>query len=198
MFELQVPGPANRCSSFEFAFAADATERRPVHRRDAVAVEHEHLQQVRVEHRPEPAQYGVDARRDDDDIGAGGDPVLDRPSGRRNRRPTGEVLELHRLVHTPVARQGSWVETDIHEALHVRAPAQHEHSRTAAEHEEAAGFEDEVKVRGAWFRDGTTRMDDQQHALSALLLTMPIVGAVPSRSNDSSRTTAGSASSQSP
>jgi small neutral amino acid transporter SnatA (MarC family) len=31
------------------------------------------------------------------------------------------------------------------------------------------------KVRGAWFRDGTTRMDDQQHALAALLRTVAIV-----------------------
>lgn len=33
------------------------------------------------------------------------------------------------------------------------------------------------KVRGAWFRDGETRMDDQQHAMSALLGTIPIVEA---------------------
>jgi small neutral amino acid transporter SnatA (MarC family) len=31
------------------------------------------------------------------------------------------------------------------------------------------------RVRGAWFRDGETRMDDQQHALSALLRTVAIV-----------------------
>jgi small neutral amino acid transporter SnatA (MarC family) len=31
------------------------------------------------------------------------------------------------------------------------------------------------RVRGAWFRDGETRMDDQQHALSALLRTVTIV-----------------------
>jgi small neutral amino acid transporter SnatA (MarC family) len=30
------------------------------------------------------------------------------------------------------------------------------------------------RVRGAWFRDGETRMDDQQHALSALLRTIAI------------------------
>jgi small neutral amino acid transporter SnatA (MarC family) len=33
------------------------------------------------------------------------------------------------------------------------------------------------RVRGAWFRDGETRMDDQQHALSALLRTVAIVEA---------------------
>ncbi|MGH9211947.1 MAG: hypothetical protein ACRD2C_14885 [Acidimicrobiales bacterium] len=31
------------------------------------------------------------------------------------------------------------------------------------------------QVRGAWFRDGSTRMDDQQHAISALLRTVAIV-----------------------
>jgi small neutral amino acid transporter SnatA (MarC family) len=31
------------------------------------------------------------------------------------------------------------------------------------------------RARGAWFRDGETRMDDQQHALAALLRTMAIV-----------------------
>jgi small neutral amino acid transporter SnatA (MarC family) len=33
------------------------------------------------------------------------------------------------------------------------------------------------RVEGAWFRDGETRMDDQQHALSGLLRTIPIVRA---------------------
>jgi hypothetical protein len=33
------------------------------------------------------------------------------------------------------------------------------------------------RVRGAWFRDGSTRMDDQQHALAALLRTVAIVEA---------------------
>ena len=33
------------------------------------------------------------------------------------------------------------------------------------------------RVRGAWFRDGETRMDDQQHALAALLRTVAIVEA---------------------
>jgi small neutral amino acid transporter SnatA (MarC family) len=36
----------------------------------------------------------------------------------------------------------------------------------------------DVRERGAWFVDGVTRMDDQQHALSALLDTIPIVRAV--------------------
>jgi small neutral amino acid transporter SnatA (MarC family) len=33
------------------------------------------------------------------------------------------------------------------------------------------------RVEGAWFLDGETRMDDQQHALAALLRTIPIVAA---------------------
>jgi small neutral amino acid transporter SnatA (MarC family) len=33
------------------------------------------------------------------------------------------------------------------------------------------------RVAGAWFRDGETRMDDQQHALAGLLRTIPIVEA---------------------
>ena len=35
------------------------------------------------------------------------------------------------------------------------------------------------KVEGAWFIDDLTRMDDQQHALSALLMTIPILQATP-------------------
>ncbi|HEY8525236.1 MAG TPA: hypothetical protein VIL48_09745 [Acidimicrobiales bacterium] len=49
----------------------------------------------------------------------------------------------------------------------------------AAEADElaAGGGADPGRVRGAWFRDGETRMDDQQHALSALLRTEAIVEA---------------------
>ena len=43
--------------------------------------------------------------------------------------------------------------------------------------EEASGFDEPDRVRGAWLKDGETRMDDQQHALSALLRTIPIVEA---------------------
>ena len=39
------------------------------------------------------------------------------------------------------------------------------------------GLESPGRVEGAWFRDGETRMDDQQHALAALLRTMAIVRA---------------------
>lgn len=44
---------------------------------------------------------------------------------------------------------------------------------------EAADYAEPRRVEGAWFIDDRTRMDDQQHALSALLLAMPIVEAVP-------------------
>ena len=40
------------------------------------------------------------------------------------------------------------------------------------------------RVEGAWFRDGETRMDDQQHALAALLRTIPIASAQQSPSDD--------------
>jgi small neutral amino acid transporter SnatA (MarC family) len=42
---------------------------------------------------------------------------------------------------------------------------------------EAARARRPERVEGAWFRDGETRMDDQQHALAGLLRTIPIVGA---------------------
>ncbi len=44
---------------------------------------------------------------------------------------------------------------------------------------EAADHPDPAKARGAWFIDDTTRMDDQQHALSGLLMTIPILESVP-------------------
>lgn len=48
-----------------------------------------------------------------------------------------------------------------------------------ADADEAAEYPDPGKVEGAWFIDDVTRMDDQQHALSALLLAMPILEAAP-------------------
>lgn len=44
---------------------------------------------------------------------------------------------------------------------------------------EASEYAAPGKVEGAWFIDDLTRMDDQQHALSALLLTVPILEAAP-------------------
>jgi small neutral amino acid transporter SnatA (MarC family) len=43
--------------------------------------------------------------------------------------------------------------------------------------DDAAGSARPERVEGAWFRDGETRMDDQQHALAGLLRTIPIVEA---------------------
>jgi small neutral amino acid transporter SnatA (MarC family) len=40
------------------------------------------------------------------------------------------------------------------------------------------------RVEGAWFRNGETRMDDQQHALAGLLRTIPIAGAADSSGHD--------------
>jgi small neutral amino acid transporter SnatA (MarC family) len=42
---------------------------------------------------------------------------------------------------------------------------------------DAAGYKRPARVEGAWLRDGETRMDDQQHALSGLLRTIPIAEA---------------------
>jgi small neutral amino acid transporter SnatA (MarC family) len=50
--------------------------------------------------------------------------------------------------------------------------------------EDAAGAARPERVEGAWFVDGTTRMDDQQHALAGLLRTMPIAQASGSASSD--------------
>jgi small neutral amino acid transporter SnatA (MarC family) len=46
-----------------------------------------------------------------------------------------------------------------------------------SDREDAANALRPGRVEGAWFRDGETRMDDQQHALAALLRTIPIVRA---------------------
>ncbi len=46
-----------------------------------------------------------------------------------------------------------------------------------ADHDDAAIAARPERVEGAWFRDGETRMDDQQHALAGLLRTIPIVEA---------------------
>jgi small neutral amino acid transporter SnatA (MarC family) len=46
--------------------------------------------------------------------------------------------------------------------------------------DDGAGAARPAAVEGAWFRNGETRMDDQQHALAALLRTIPIVGAAES------------------
>jgi small neutral amino acid transporter SnatA (MarC family) len=49
--------------------------------------------------------------------------------------------------------------------------------RAQSDHADAERFARPGRVDGAWFRDGETRMDDQQHALAGLLRTIPIVRA---------------------
>lgn len=48
---------------------------------------------------------------------------------------------------------------------------------TQGDAQDAADATDPERVEGAWFVDGETRMDDQQHALAGLLRTIPIVEA---------------------
>jgi hypothetical protein len=43
-------------------------------------------------------------------------------------------------------------------------------------------------ARGAWFHDGLTQMDDQQHSLSALLLAEPVLAESPRRGDGASST----------
>ena len=49
--------------------------------------------------------------------------------------------------------------------------------RAQSDREDAANAAQPGRVEGAWFREGETRMDDQQHALAGLLRTIPIVEA---------------------
>ena len=56
--------------------------------------------------------------------------------------------------------------------------------RAQSDREDAANAARPGRVEGAWFIDGETRMDDQQHALAGLLRTIPIVEARASGSGD--------------
>ena len=56
--------------------------------------------------------------------------------------------------------------------------------RAQSDREDAAKAARPGRVEGAWFIDGETRMDDQQHALAGLLRTIPIVEARQSESDD--------------
>ena len=56
---------------------------------------------------------------------------------------------------------------------------------TQSDAEDAADAARPERVEGAWFRDGETRMDDQQHALAGLLRTIPIVEASEAASSSS-------------
>jgi small neutral amino acid transporter SnatA (MarC family) len=49
--------------------------------------------------------------------------------------------------------------------------------REQSDEDDAAGAERPGRVAGAWFDGDVTRMDDQQHALSGLLMTLPIAEA---------------------
>ncbi len=53
---------------------------------------------------------------------------------------------------------------------------------------EAGDYPDPDRARGAWFLDGETRMDDQQHALAALLRTVAIVESSDAASDGASDT----------
>jgi small neutral amino acid transporter SnatA (MarC family) len=54
--------------------------------------------------------------------------------------------------------------------------------RAQSDAADAADARRPARVEGAWFRDGETRMDDQQHTLDGLLRTIPIVEATSSPS----------------
>jgi small neutral amino acid transporter SnatA (MarC family) len=56
--------------------------------------------------------------------------------------------------------------------------------RAQSDREDAAKAARPGRVEGAWFIDGETRMDDQQHALAGLLRTIPIAEAGASGSDD--------------
>jgi small neutral amino acid transporter SnatA (MarC family) len=58
--------------------------------------------------------------------------------------------------------------------------------RAQSDAEDAAGAARPERVEGAWFSDGETRMDDQQHALAGLLRTIPIAEAAAGSSSESS------------
>jgi len=58
--------------------------------------------------------------------------------------------------------------------------------RAQSDREDAASAARPGRVAGAWFVDGETRMDDQQHALAGLLRTIPIARAADGSSSGSS------------
>jgi small neutral amino acid transporter SnatA (MarC family) len=55
--------------------------------------------------------------------------------------------------------------------------------RAQSDGEDAASAARPERVEGAWFHDGETRMDDQQHALAGLLRTIPIARAAEASSS---------------
>jgi small neutral amino acid transporter SnatA (MarC family) len=53
-----------------------------------------------------------------------------------------------------------------------------------SDRDDAAGAADPGRIEGAWFVDDVTRMDDQQHALAALLRTIPVAASASSPSDE--------------
>jgi small neutral amino acid transporter SnatA (MarC family) len=58
--------------------------------------------------------------------------------------------------------------------------------RAQSDGDDAASAARPERVEGAWFNDGETRMDDQQHALAGLLRTIPIARAAKASNSGSS------------
>ncbi|HML98227.1 MAG TPA: hypothetical protein PKD75_07070 [Tepidiformaceae bacterium] len=104
---------------------------------------------------------------------------------------------LSKLIHGRQARaagMGTWVEglTSLHR-LAVIDPRMSDLEPKIAERiacgagmlagrqyssADAAVYAEPPRVEGAWFTEGVTRMDDQQHALSGLLYAAPIIEGV--------------------
>lgn len=104
---------------------------------------------------------------------------------------------LSKLIHGRQARaagMGTWVEglTSLHR-LAASDPRMRDLEPKMAERiacgagmlaarqyspAEAATYAEPTRVEGAWFTEGITRMDDQQHALSGLLYSAPIIEGV--------------------
>jgi small neutral amino acid transporter SnatA (MarC family) len=85
----------------------------------------------------------------------------------------GEALTGWWLTAQADPRLGDLVEPVAERAMCIAGLAVTEQSDA----DDAAGAARPERVDGAWFVDGETRMDDQQHALAGLLRTIPIVEA---------------------
>ncbi len=119
--------------------------------------------------------FGVQARWVSQRFGPVG-----RGGARHLRAPRRRLRRGRRGAHRPVAdrrrpsRGSPTCEAPIAERATCIAGLAIDAQSDAADAADAAGPE---RVEGAWFLDGETRMDDQQHALAALLRTIPIVEA---------------------
>ncbi len=108
-----------------------------------------------------------------------------------SQRTGGGLNEVIHGPHTRAAGMGTWVEglnslwrlSVIDERMADLEPKIAERATCGAAllaerqvtDDEAAGYARPGLAAGAWFRDGITRMDDQQHALSGLALTGAIL-----------------------